>query len=80
MLDENTKITLRNALIVIAFVISIVSGYFYTLGKIEKRLSTLENDQKHFQIYQKETNKRLDDLHTNQIKIMVALGVDPAKK
>jgi hypothetical protein len=83
-LDENTKITLRNALAVIFFVISIVSGYFFTLGKISDRVSALENEKKHFDDYKKETALRLDridgkqdQMNANQVKILIALGVEP---
>ncbi len=78
MLDEETKITLRNGVIVIGFLISVVSGYFYTIGNINDRLSALEKDTAYSYKYHEETAKRLDDFNDNQIKMMVALGIEPA--
>lgn len=77
MLDENTKITLRNAIIAVSLFVSIASGYFYTLGRINDRLLALEKDQGYSDKYRDETTKRLDSIETNQIKILIALGVDP---
>ena len=84
ILDENTKIPLRSVIVVIAFVAAIVSGYFATLEMIDNKVSTVNNRVtavanrvSNLETERKETKNRLDDLHSNQIKMMVALGVEP---
>lgn len=48
MLDENTKLTLKNALVVALFFAGLVYGYAVIIGGINNRLSVLEaaNDEK----------------------------------
>jgi hypothetical protein len=83
-LDEKTKINLHSALYVVAFVISMVSGYFLTMDavdeaiqKIDNRVIVLEQLQKSAIEDREKDAKRLDEFNANQVKMMVHLGIEP---
>ena len=85
-LDENTKTNIRSAVYVLGFVIAVVMGYFYTLADIKKsvadveaRVLVLEKDQLHADTFRQDTKKRLETIDSNQVKMLVALGVEPEK-
>ena len=86
-LDEKTKITLPSAGAIIGFVACILGGYFYTQDEMNDRILALEKDQTYAETYRKDTKERFDkfekkqdDFNSNQVKIMVALGVEPEKQ
>lgn len=85
MLDEETKITLRSGATVISFLVAMVMGYFYTVETVNKsieetnnRVLVLEQAQESSAKYREEDAKRLDEFNDNQIKMMIALGIQPA--
>ena len=85
-LGENTKINIRSAVYVLGFVIAGVVGYHYTLADIKKsvadveaRVLVLEKDQLYAETFRQDTKKRLETIDSNQVKMMVALGVEPEK-
>jgi len=79
MLDENTKIPLRNVVAAIIFLGGIIYGWQVTVGSIENRLSVLESEQRAGQDYRKENSERLKNLEQNQVKLMMAFGVKPVE-
>jgi len=80
MLDENTKISLRNVVAAIIFIGGIIYGWQVTVGSIENRLSVIENEQRASQDYRKENSERLKNLEQNQVKLMMAFGVKPVEE
>jgi uncharacterized protein HemX len=80
MLDENTKISLRNVVAALIFIGGIVYGWQVTVGSIENRLSVLESEQRAGQDYRKENSERLKNLEQNQVKLMMAFGVKPVEE
>lgn len=79
MLDENTKISLRNVVAAIIFIGGIIYGWQVTVGSIENRLSVIESEQRASQDYRKENSERLKNLEQNQVKLMMAFGVKPVE-
>ena len=80
MLDENTKIPLRNVVAAIILIGGILYGYQVTVGSIENRLSIIESEQRAGQDYRKENSERLKNLEQNQVKLMMAFGVKPVEE
>ena len=79
MLDENTKISIRNAIAALIFIGGIIYGWQVTVSGIENRLSVIENEQRTGQDYRKENSERLKNLEQNQVKLMMAFGVKPVE-
>lgn len=80
MLDDETKVSLRNVVAAIIFMGGIVYGWQVTIGGIENRVSVLETEQRASQDYRKENSERLKNLEQNQVKLMMAFGVKPVEE
>jgi uncharacterized protein HemX len=80
MLDENTKISLRNAIAALVFAGGLFYGWQVTVASIENRVSVLETEQRASQDYRKENSERLKNLEQNQVKLMMAFGVKPVEE
>ena len=77
MLDENTKISLRNVVAAIIFMGGIVYGWQVTIGGIENRLSVLEENSRSKDQSLTEIKTQVKETDNKVDRLLMANGIKP---
>lgn len=77
MLDENTKISLRNVVAAIIFMGGIVYGWHVTIGGIENRLSVLEENSRSKDQSLTEIKTQVKETDNKVDRLLMANGIKP---
>lgn len=79
MLDENTKIPLRNVVAAIIFLGGIIYGWQVTVGSIENRLSVLEENSRSKDQSLTEIKTQVRETDNKVDQLLMANGIKPGK-
>lgn len=77
MLDENTKIPLRNVVAAIIFLGGIIYGWQVTVGSIENRLSVLEENSRSKDQSLTEIKTQVRETDNKVDRLLMANGLKP---
>jgi hypothetical protein len=77
MLDENTKISLRNVVAALIFIGGIVYGWQVTVGSIENRLSVLEENSRSKDQSLTEIKTQVRETDNKVDRLLMANGLKP---
>jgi len=77
MLDEETKVSLRNVVAAIIFMGGIVYGWQVTIGGIENRLSVLEENSRSKDQSLTEIKTQVKETDNKVDRLLMANGIKP---